>query len=217
MAELIIHLPIWRLYWAGEPSAWVRMFVRQKVLQNFKKYSPRRPAMSETLCIHSHDSMYVCVLKGVSVMSRYPKFTLCLHVKETVFCSMNEWMSEWTNRQAPFSKPRPNWNQQTPTGPQQPCLMSRKSVALKPQKGYPLRRQIQYTCRLQTVVRLSLQGPAPPRIRQGGAIQHPLMSPLPGAQNLVYAQPQAMAQKKMIRDIITEWRMTLVKQWQLTT
>ena len=41
--------------------------------------------MSETLCIHSHDSMYVCVLKGASVMSRYPKFTVCLHVKETVF------------------------------------------------------------------------------------------------------------------------------------
>lgn len=173
--------------------------------------------MSEALCIHSHDAVYVCVLKRASVMSRYPKLTMCLHEKETVFCSMNEWMSEWTNRQAPFSKPPPNWNQQTPTGPQQPCLMSRKSAALKPQKGYPLRRQIQYTCRLQTVVRLSLQGPAPPRIRQGGAIQTPLLSPLPSEQNLVYAQPQAMAQKKTIRDIITEWLMTLLKQWQLTT
>ena len=173
--------------------------------------------------MYTQPRLYVCVCPERCICNEQISQIYCVFACKgnCVFCSMNEWMSEWTNnltnRQAAFSKPPPIWNQQTPTGPHQPCLTSRKSEALKPQEGNLLRRQIQYTRRLQTVVRLSLQGPAPPRSRQGGAIQPPLLSLLPGAQNLVYAQPRAMAQKKTIRDIITEWRMTLVKWWQLTT
>lgn len=106
---------------------------------------------------------------------------------------------EFKAPQPALSKPPPNWNQQTPTGLHQCYIMSRKSEVFK---DCPPRHHKQYTCWLQTVVLLSLQGPAPPGSPKEKKLNPPVLSQLLGTQNLVYTNPGQRQNRKTRDNII---------------
>lgn len=87
---------------AGGLSAWIRMLVRASVADflnvftqkaNYVRYSVSTQTGAVT-------SLYAWVLKGVFLLNTYPKFTVLLHVKETVFSAewMNEQPNQWTSK-----------------------------------------------------------------------------------------------------------------------
>lgn len=79
------------------------------------------------------------------------------------------------------------------TGTSRPLLDSTNAISClesqKFSKDCPPRHQKQYACWLQTVIRLSLQGPAPPGSPKEKKLNPPALSQLLGTQNLDYIQP----------------------------
>lgn len=91
------------------------------------------------------------------------------------------------------------------TGTSRPLLDSTNAISClesqKFSKDCPPRHHKQYTCWLQTVVMLSLQGPAPPGSPKK-KLNPPVLSQLLGTQNLVYTNPGQRQNRKTRDNII---------------
>lgn len=92
------------------------------------------------------------------------------------------------------------------TGTSRPLLDSTNAISClesqKFSKDCPPRHHKQYTCWLQTVVLLSLQGPAPPGSPKEKKLNPPVLSQLLGTQNLVYTNPGQRQNTKTRDNII---------------
>ena len=92
------------------------------------------------------------------------------------------------------------------TGTSRPLLDSTNAISClesqKFSKDCPPRHHKQYTCWLQTVIRLSLQGPAPPGSPKEKKLNPPVLSQLLGTQNLVYTNPGQRHKREKLGTIL---------------